>query len=142
VDFLKTFRRVHSYDGTSCGRALRSGEIVQIIDVEKDPGFAAYRMDSARAGFRSVQTASFLTKDGRLMGVVLDAFRHPHRPSKLEVEILRGGYRAVAADHVFQLLGDVSLGEKAEQMSERLYNSISISQDPTSKNRPRDAQLT
>jgi hypothetical protein len=38
-------------------------------------------------------------------------------------------YRAVAADHVYQLLGDVPLGEKAEQMSERLYNSISISED-------------
>ena len=38
-------------------------------------------------------------------------------------------YRAVAADHVFQRLGDVSLGEKAEQMNKRSYNSISISGD-------------
>jgi hypothetical protein len=77
ADFLKTFRRVLSYDGTACGRALRSGEIVQIIDVEKDPGFAAYRMDAARAGFRSVQSTPFLTKDGRLMGVVSVHFANP-----------------------------------------------------------------
>ena len=135
ADFLKAFRRVLSYDGTACGRALRSGEIVQIIDVEKDPGFAAYRMDAARAGFRSVQSAPFLTKDGRLMGVVSTHFVNPHRPSKLEVEMLQA-YRAAAADHVYQLLGDVPLDEKAEQMSERLYKSISISEDAGRRGRP------
>jgi hypothetical protein len=51
------------------------------------------------------------------------------------VEMLQA-YRAVAADHVYQLLGDVPLGEKAEQMSERLYNSISISEDAGRRGRP------
>ena len=40
------------------------------------------------------------------MGVVSTHFVKPHRPSKLEVEMLQA-YRAVAADHVYQLLGDV-----------------------------------
>lgn len=40
------------YDGTACGPALNSGKIVHISDVEKDPGFAAYRMD-ARTLYRS-----------------------------------------------------------------------------------------
>lgn len=30
----------------ACGPALNSGKIVHISDVEKDPGFAAYRMDA------------------------------------------------------------------------------------------------
>ncbi len=135
ADFLKTFRRVFSYDGTACGRALRSGEIVQIFNVEKDPEFAAFRMDAERAGFRSVQSAPFLTSDGRLMGVVSTHFVNPHRPTKLEVEMLNA-YRALAADHVYQLLGGVSLGEKAEQMSERLYNDTSISEDAGRRRRP------
>ncbi len=125
ADFLKAFRRVSRYDGTACGRALRSGEIVQIIDVGKDLEFAAYRMDAARAGFRSVQSAPFLTNDGRLMGMVSTHFVNPHRPSKLEVEMLMD-YRVVAADHVYQLLGDIPIAEKAVQMSGRLYDSISL----------------
>ena len=120
VEFLRTFGRVYSYEGTACGRALRSGEVVQISDVERDPQFAAYRMDAKRAGFRSVQSAPFFTQDGRLMGVVSSHFANPHQPSKVEVEMLKA-YSLPAADHVYRLLGDVSLAVKAEQMSQQLY---------------------
>src|SRR5579863_5221968 len=119
-EFLKTFRRVYRYDGTSCGRALRSGEVVQIADVERDPQFAAYKMDAKRAGFRSVQSAPFFTLDKRLMGVVSSHFVNPHQPSNVEVEMLKA-YSLPAADHVYQLLGDVPLAAKAEHMSQQLY---------------------
>lgn len=124
VGFLNTFRRVFRYDGTACGRALKLGKIVQIVDVERDPEFAAYRMDARRAGFRSVQSAPFLTTDGRLMGVVSTHFVNPHLPTRLEGEMLES-YRPIAADTVYRLLGDMPLGVKAEQMSERLYDGIS-----------------
>jgi GAF domain-containing protein len=123
AEFLKTFRRVYSYEGTACGRALRLGEIVQIANVEKDPEFTAYRIDARRAGFRSVLSAPFFTKTGKLMGVVSTHFANLHRPSEVELEMLRA-YRIVAADHVYQLLDDVPLSAKAEQMSEQLYAGI------------------
>jgi GAF domain-containing protein len=127
AEFLRTFGRVYSYDGTACGRALRSGEVVQISDVEKDPQFAAYRMDAKRAGFRSVQSAPFFTQDRRLMGVVSSHFANPYQPSNVEVQMLKA-YSLPAADHVYRLLGDVSLAVKAEQMSQQLY--VGTSGDP------------
>jgi hypothetical protein len=77
-------------------------------------------MDAKRAGFRSVQSAPFFTQDGRLMGVVSSHFANPHQPSKVEVEMLKA-YSLPAADHVYRLLGDVSLAVEAEQMSQQLY---------------------
>lgn len=120
AEFLKTFRRLYSYDGTACGRALRSGEVIQISDVERDPQFVAYRMDAKKAGFRSVQSAPFFAQDRRLMGVVSSHFANPHQPSEVEVEMLKA-YSLPAADHVYRLLGDASLAVKAEQMSQQLY---------------------
>ena len=54
------------------------------------------------------------------MGVVSSHFANPHQPSKVEVEMLKA-YSLPAADHVYRLLGDVSLAVKAEQMSQQLY---------------------
>jgi hypothetical protein len=124
TDFLKTFRRVDGHDGTACGRALRLGAIVQIADVEQDSEFAAYRIDAKKAGFRSVQSAPFVTTDGKFMCMVSTHFANPHRATAIELDMLKA-YRIVAADHVYKLLGDLSLGEKAEQMSEQLYAGTS-----------------
>jgi GAF domain-containing protein len=120
AEFLRTFRRVYSYQGTACGRAMRLGEVVQIADVESDPLFAAYRIDAKKAGFRSVQSAPFFTQDKRLMGVVSTHFANSHQPSQVEVDMLKA-YSCPAADHVYQLLGDGSLAVKAEQMSQQLH---------------------
>ena len=119
AEFLRTFGRVYSYEGTACGRAMRLGEVIQIADVESDPQFTAYRMDAKRAGFRSVQSAPFFTQDRRLMGVVSSHFANSHQPSKVEVDMLKA-YSLPAADHVYRLLGDISLAAKAEQMSQQL----------------------
>jgi hypothetical protein len=120
ADFLTTFRRVDGHDGTACAQALRSGAIVQIADVEQDPEFAAYRVDAKKAGFRSVQSAPFLTTDARFICMVSTHFANPHRATAIELDMLKA-YRVVAADHVGKLLGNVPLGVKAEQMSEQLY---------------------
>ncbi|HLX18178.1 MAG TPA: GAF domain-containing protein [Bradyrhizobium sp.] len=119
-EFLRTFRRVYGYGGTSYGRALRLGEVVQIADVERDPQFAAYGMDAKSAGFRSVQSAPFFTQDRRVLGVVSSHFANPYQPSTVEVDMLKA-YSLPAADHVYQLLGDVPLAAKAEHMSQLLY---------------------
>ena len=47
-----------------------------------------------------------------------------NEPTSIEMHTLKA-YGGIAAEHVYSLLGDVALATKAEQMSERLYNSRS-----------------
>jgi GAF domain-containing protein len=126
--FLKTFRRVKKDDGCAGGRALRLGTSVIIADVEKDPEFAAFRIDAKLAGFRSVQSSPFFTKGGNLLGLISTHFAHVHEPTPIEMDTLKV-YGVVAADYAYKLLGDVTLATKAEQMSEKLYSDISDHQD-------------
>jgi GAF domain-containing protein len=120
AEFLKTFRRVKTDDGSACGRALRLAETVTIRDVENDPEFAVFRADAKKAGFRSVQSTPFITKDGNVLGMVSTHFAHAHEPTPIEMQTLKE-YSVVAAEHLKKLLGDVPLATKAEQMSEELY---------------------
>lgn len=120
ADFLKTFRRVKKEDGSACGRALRLGETVIIPDVESDPEFAAFRPDAMKAGFRSVQSTPFITKDGNVLGMVSTHFAHAHEPTPLEM-LTPKKYSVVAAEYLNKLLGDAPLATKAAQMSEELY---------------------
>lgn len=123
ADFLRTFRRVKKDDGSACGQALRLGGTVIIRDVEADLEFAAFRPDAKRAGFRSVQSTPIFTKDGNLMGMVSTHFVNVHEPSQLEMWTLKT-YAVAAAEHLYQLLGDVPLAIKATQMSDELYARI------------------
>jgi transcriptional regulator with GAF, ATPase, and Fis domain len=143
ADFLKTFRRVKKNDGSACGRALRLGEPVIIRDVENDPEFFAFRPDAKKAGFRSVQSTPFITKDGNVLGMVSTHFAHAHVPTPLEMQTLKK-YSVVAAEQLNKLLGDnVLLATKAKQMSEELYTrtlgheNVGAQSDP----RPRPDQL-
>ena len=124
ADFLKTFRRVKKDDGSACGRALRLGETVIIRDVENDSGFAPFCPDAKKAGFRSVQSTPFLTKDGNVLGMVSTHFAHAHEPTPIEMQTLKT-YSVVAAEHLHKLLGDVPLAIKAKQMSDELYTPTS-----------------
>jgi GAF domain-containing protein len=120
ADFLKTFRRVKKDDGSACGRALRLGETVIVGDVEYDPEFSAFRPDAKKAGFRSVQSTPFFSKDGNVLGMVSTHFAHAHVPTPIEMQTLKE-YSAVATEHLNKLLGDVPLATKAKQMSDELY---------------------
>jgi GAF domain-containing protein len=120
ADFLRTFRRVKKDDGSACGQALRLGKTVVIPDVEKDPEFAAFRPDAKKAGFRSVQSTPFLTKDGNVLGMVSTHFAHAHEPTPIELETLKT-YSVEAAEHLTKLLGSIPLATRAKQMSEDVY---------------------
>jgi hypothetical protein len=128
ADFLRTFRRVKKDDGSACGRALRLGGTVIIRDVEDDLEFAAFRPDAKKAGFRSVQSTPFFTRDGNAMGIVSTHFANVHEPTQIEMWTLKT-YSVVAAEHLCQLLGDTSLASKAKQMSDELYARIFGAQD-------------
>ena len=121
ADFLKTFRRVKKDDGSACGQALRLRKTVIIRDVENDPEFSAFRPDAKKAGFRSVQSTPFITKDGNVLGMVSTHFAHAHEPTPIEMQTLKQ-YSMVAAEHLHKMLGDVPLATKAAQMSEELYS--------------------
>jgi GAF domain-containing protein len=122
--FLKAFRRVRKDDGCACGRALRLGAPVIVADVEKDIEYAAFVEDARRAGYRAVQTTPFFTRNGNLVGLVSTHFAQAHEPTPIEMQTLKT-YGGVAAEHAYRLLGDVALAIKAQQMSEKLYNSSS-----------------
>jgi GAF domain-containing protein len=123
--FLKAFRRVSKDDGCACGRALRLGASVVVADVEKDIEFAPFVEDARRAGYRAVQTTPFFARSGNLVGLVSTHFAHAHEPTPIEMQTLKA-YGGVAGEHAYRLLGDVGLATKAEQMSEKLYDSYPV----------------
>jgi len=132
--FLKSFKRVRKDGGSACGRAFRLGAPVIVADVEKDVAFSAFVKDARRAGFRSVQSTPFFTRDGCLVGVVSTHFAHAHEPTSIEMHTLKA-YGGIAAEHVYSLLGDVALATKAEQMSEKLYKSSSADRRSEARHR-------
>jgi GAF domain-containing protein len=125
-DFLKTFRCVTKDDGSACGRALLHGKTVVIPDVEKDLEFAIYRNIARRTHFRAVQSTPMIKLDGTRLGIVSTHFANPHQPSKIELDTLQA-YALTASQYAFELLSDTPLDAMAKQMSEVLYEDLSLS---------------
>jgi len=123
--FLKTFRKVARDEGSSCGRALRSGRTVLIEDVERDAEFAPYKSIARESGFRSVATTPLSTIDGLMIGVVSTHFARIHRPTRLEVEVFEQ-YCLGASDYLWDLLGSGSLDAIAHTMNDRLYRALEV----------------
>jgi GAF domain-containing protein len=118
--FLRAFRRISKADGCSCGRALREGRTVVVPDVEKDPGFAAFRDEAEAAGYRAVQSTPITTSRGRVLGMVSTHFANVHEPTPIELDTL-GRYCRVAADCLEDQLGTDTLAARAQRMHEALY---------------------
>jgi GAF domain-containing protein len=122
AEFLKAFWRVRRDDASACGRALRLGVPVVIMDVEEDADFAVFRQDAKSAGFRAVQSTPMVTGNGNLLGIVSTHFANVHAPTPIEMQTLQR-YGRVAAEYGHMLLDEnyASLAVKAEQMSSELY---------------------
>jgi GAF domain-containing protein len=120
AEFLAAFRRVKKEDDCACGRAFRIRDSVVIRDVSRDSGFADFRMNVDRAGFRSVQSTPLFTQVGALLGVVSTHFVNVHEPTPIEMKTLKE-YGMLAAEYLEKLAGDVPLETKAEEMSTGLY---------------------
>jgi len=118
--FLRTFRRVGKADGSTCGRALRSGRTVVVADVMADPGYAALRDEAAAAGYRAVQSTPLTTSRGRVLGMVSTLFANAHEPTPIELDTL-ARYSRVAADYLEELLDGETLAAEAQRMHEALY---------------------
>ena len=122
TEFLNAFWRVRRDDASACGRALRLGVPVVIMDVEKDADFAVFLQDAKNAGFRAVQSTPMITANGNLLGIVSTHFANVHAPTSIEMQTLQR-YGRVAAEYGYMLLDEsyASLAVKAEQMSAELY---------------------
>jgi len=125
LEFLRCFRHVKREDGSACGRALRHKTSVIIPDVEVDAEFAAFRPEAKLAGFRAVQSTPLITRDGNPIGVVSTHFANIHHPTKIEMETLHA-YSGIASEHLFKLLGEMSLLTRARRSSKYLFDSIGV----------------
>ena len=119
--FLEFFAEVRTDDGCACGRALKEGRTVVVRDIETDEEYAPYRAAARAAGYRSVITTPLITHDKLIIGAVSTHFVGVHTPTPIEIDTLRT-YSVTAANHLYGLLGNDSLSDKALSMSRRLYS--------------------
>ena len=87
-EFLEFFREVAADTGSSCGRALRTGERIIVEDVETDPDLAPMLHIVHNAGYRAVQSTPIIGRQGQPLGVISTHFRSVHRPSENELRLL------------------------------------------------------
>lgn len=87
-EFLKRFERIHGWDDTACGRAMRQKTRIVIKDVLADPGYEPYRAAAAAAGFRALQSTPLVDSSGALLGMISTHFREPHEPGLNELRLL------------------------------------------------------
>src|SRR6185312_3669782 len=68
--FTRTFASVSWNDGTSCGRAFRTGARIVIPDITVDPSFRPYVEIARASGFLAVQSTPMLDAGGQVIGVL------------------------------------------------------------------------
>ncbi|MFM8444902.1 MAG: PAS domain-containing protein [Methylococcus sp.] len=88
-EFLNTFREVSTEDESACGRALRSGELVVIDDIDTDLAYAPFRAIAQATGYRAVVSVPLIGKHNEPLGMISTHFRTPHRPREAELRRLR-----------------------------------------------------
>lgn len=123
--FLDFFREVRFEQGCACGRALRARQPILVSDTETDEEFAPYRAMARAAGYRSVISVPLVTSANSLLGTVSNHFVNVHKPTVIETNTLQS-YSKIAADHLYQLLGDKPLKEAALAMSRNLYRAEQV----------------
>src|SRR5258708_1225243 len=112
--FLDFFKEVSAEFDTSCGRALRAGRRTFIEDLEADEGFAPFRALLSAAGVRAVQSTPLVGRDGRPGGMLSTYFRHMHRPTTHELDLL-DLYARQAAAFIERHRNDEALRESEER---------------------------
>jgi PAS domain S-box-containing protein len=114
-DFLEFSREISAAQDTACGRALRTGDIVVVEDVELDATDAALRSVRRAAGYRAIVTAPLINSRGTPLGMISVHFRSPHRPSASEMQWLEL-YRRRTADFIDQFRSEQILRDSEERL--------------------------
>ncbi len=109
-EFLEHFQVIGAEDGTSCGRALKARERVTIEDVTRDTGYASHLSVAERVGYRAVQSAPIIGRDGHIKGMLSTLFREPRLPSESQLQ-LTDIYLRLAAELLDRAQHEQSLRE-------------------------------
>lgn len=92
-----------------------AGDVQRMIeDVELDLEFTSLRHLAAHAGFRAVLATPMKTYDGSALGTLITLFRHPHRASGQEMQLLQL-YARYAADLVVRLRYEQALRDTEQR---------------------------
>ncbi len=86
-EILAAIERVPAGQGASGLCCLGENRVI-VEDVEADPRFEAWRETARAAGVRAVHSTPLKTRGGELVGVLTTHFRHRHRPSQREMELV------------------------------------------------------
>jgi PAS domain S-box-containing protein len=72
----------------ACGTCLQQRQRIVVEDVETEELFEPYRHLARQAGFRAVHSTPLITRSGKIVGVLSTHFRHMHRPSDQEIDLI------------------------------------------------------
>jgi PAS domain S-box-containing protein len=114
-DFLHFFEEVAADDDSACGRALRTGEPVVIMDVDEDAPYGPFRDVARAAGYRAVISIPLIGKHGLPLGMLSTHFRAPHRPAEQDLRRL-DLYARQAANFVERCRAEEALRNNEERL--------------------------
>lgn len=86
-EFMDHFQQVRIGDGSACGRALKMRERVTIEDISRDPDYAPHLAVAEHLGYRAIQAAPIIGRDGHIKGMLSTLFREPHASSENHLQL-------------------------------------------------------
>jgi PAS domain S-box-containing protein len=101
--------------------ACRSGDRLVIEDVESDPRLEGTRDVARKAGIRALHSTPLLTRDGQVVGILSTFFRHPHTPSKREMELID-----LCASQAVDFIENAQLQAQLREADERKNHFLAI----------------
>jgi PAS domain S-box-containing protein len=119
---VEAFEWVCTDTGTACAAALRSGRRVVVPDIETCNfivGTAAHEVH-CKSGIRAVQSTPPISRSGRLLGMISNHWREPHKPT--ERELLR-------LDVLARQASDLIERTQADEASQRIAAIVDSSDD-------------
>jgi GAF domain-containing protein len=87
-EFLQLFKSVTPGHAGACGQAFKSRQRFIVEDTSKAPEFSSLGDTLKRFGFAAVQSTPLFDENRKFFGMLSTHFRHPHRPSQKELEML------------------------------------------------------
>lgn len=111
-EYQDYFRLVRAGDGSACGRALEVRERVTIEDLTRNPDYPHVAV-AERIGYRAIQAAPIIGRDGHIKGMLSALFRNPHLPRENDLQ-LTDLYLRLAAELLERAQDENALREARE----------------------------
>ena len=102
-EFLRFFARVRAHDGSACGRALLTRQVIVVDDVESDEAFSpASRSIILGAGVHAVQSIPLISRSGAFVGMLSTHFRTARFPVDDELTVMKALAQSAADAIILQ----------------------------------------